>query len=262
MQKTITAFFSSFKPLKNDFTLIFLCEIIKKTQSFKKMFITTSYRKLIHNSRNHPVFQTLKQPSKPPIRPYSNFPTRPLSTYDITVKELNITKQSTNKFYELATQGLNTYELQKQSKEFAESYMKTINAHIIYHSWFLSLHNIQSIVSGRNDLKKLADQLSKEDATAPVIQQIDEILNRMHPELKKFLGDNESSLQAQKIIFGEYDYGYPLNNEVLSKLELYIRIYHPITYHKLFHVHASIQSFNTAMVDFIRKQANISSHYE
>lgn len=184
---------------------------------------------------------------------------RGLSARDIDVvsePEETLEKKTENRFYTLARTGLATNELREKNRKIAESQMLTFSTLRIYGHWFTPLSEIQSIISARRELRATAqDLLDSEGNSACYAQQIDSLLKRVHPELQEvFKGDQETNLQAQKVLFDEYNYKDALNDGVFSNLRLYMRVYYPEDHKKLFYQSKIDEDLNKAMMDFIRSQ--------
>lgn len=168
-------------------------------------------------------------------------------------------KKTENGFYELAKSGLATPKHSEKNRKKAELNMLTYPNLRIYHHWFIPINDIKTIISKRMELKEIFLQI-KEDVGKDTIytQQIDALLNRVHPELDElFNGDQETKLKAQNFIFGEYDYSYVLTEAIFSNLKRYMCAYHSETYEQLIlECKKYKDDLDTPILDYLREQVN------
>jgi hypothetical protein len=166
-------------------------------------------------------------------------------------------QKTENEFYELAREA--TSWSMESCRKLAEKEMNLFPKYRIYYHWFLSIRDLDKIISERMILRENSQKI-KEDKKQETIrtQQIDRLLERIHPRLDiLFEGDQETKLKTQGLIFGEHecnDFSDLTNYDYLN-LRSYLRIYHSESYHKLSFKHKNADDLSKAYLDFITNQA-------
>ncbi len=188
---------------------------------------------------------------------------KPFADYTVSLSNIEetIEKQTENRFYTLAKSGLSTEILREKARKQAESEMQIFPNMRMYGHWFIPPTDFRAIIAARRALKIIyEDMMMGNCCNSHYTQQISSLLGRVHPELAElFKGDEETNFQTQAVLFDEYDYtAYKLSDGVFDNLRLYMRVYYPEDYKRLFFECKTTEDLNKATMDFIRDKVRNS----